>query len=89
MISRVFENLGRRGPAKATMLLAVVFFLSVFAIDSFAQKRFARVYPAGQDIRLVLINQSGTVTVEGWNRQEVSINASMEAPAANIAPSFR
>ncbi|HQZ96323.1 MAG TPA: DUF4097 family beta strand repeat-containing protein [Pyrinomonadaceae bacterium] len=68
------------------MLLAVVFFLSVFAGESYAQKRFARVYPAGQDIRLVLINKTGTVTVEGWNRPEVSIVASMEAPAANIAP---
>jgi hypothetical protein len=68
------------------MLMAVVFFLSIFASESFAQKRFSRVYPAGQDIRLTLINKTGTVTVEGWNRQEVSINASMEAPAASIAP---
>lgn len=66
--------------------MAVVFFLSVCASESFAQKRFSRVYPAGQDIRLVLINKTGTVTVEGWNRQEVSINAAMEAPAATIAP---
>ena len=66
--------------------MAVVFFLSVCASESFAQKRFSRVYPAGQDIRLVLINKTGTVTVEGWNRQEVSINATMEAPAATIAP---
>lgn len=68
------------------MLLTVVFFLSLFATQAAAQKRFSRVYPAGQDIRLTLINKSGTVTVEGWNRQEVAINAAMEAPAANIAP---
>lgn len=68
------------------MLLTVVFFLSLFATQATAQKRFSRVYPAGQDIRLTLINKSGTVTVEGWNRQEVAINAAMEAPAANIAP---
>lgn len=86
MLFRVFEKIGRKGPAKTTMLLAVVFFLSGFAGQSYAQKRFARVYPAGQDIRLVLINKTGTVTVEGWNRPEVSIVASMEAPAANIAP---
>ncbi len=86
MLFRVFKKIGRKGPAKTTMLLAVVFFLSVFAGESYAQKRFARVYPAGQDIRLVLINKTGTVTVEGWNRPEVSIVASMEAPAANIAP---
>lgn len=86
MICRVFENIGRPSLSKTTMLLAVVFFLSVFASESFAQKRFARTYPAGQDIRLQLMNKSGTVTVEGWNRAEVSIVASMEAPAANIAP---
>ena len=86
MICRVFENIGRRDPAKTTMLLAVVFFLSVFASEIHAQKRFARTYPAGQDIRLELVNKTGTVTVEGWNRPEVSIVAALEAPAANIIP---
>lgn len=71
---------------KTTLLLAVVFFLSVFSGEASAQKRFARTYPAGQDIRLQLMNRTGTVTVEGWNRAEVSIVASMEAPAANIVP---
>ncbi len=32
------------------------------------------------------MNRTGTVTVEGWSRAEVSITASLEAPAANIAP---
>lgn len=32
------------------------------------------------------MNRSGTVTVEGWNRPEINISASLEAPAANIAP---
>lgn len=32
------------------------------------------------------MNRTGTVTVEGWNRPEVSITATLEAPAANIAP---
>lgn len=86
MTRSVFTNFGLASPAKTTMLLTVVFFLSLFATQAAAQKRFSRVYPAGQDIRLTLINKSGTVTVEGWNRQEVAINAAMEAPAANIAP---
>lgn len=86
MTRSVFTSFGLASPAKTTMLLTVVFFLSLFATQATAQKRFSRVYPAGQDIRLTLINKSGTVTVEGWNRQEVAINAAMEAPAANIAP---
>jgi len=51
-----------------------------------AQKRFARSYPAGSNVRLKLLNRTGTVTVEGWDRSEVRIEADMESPAANIAP---
>jgi len=51
-----------------------------------AQRRFSRTYPAGQNVRLQLLNRTGTITVEGWNRNEVSISAYMEAPAANIEP---
>ncbi len=86
MIFRVFNRLRHVSLAKTTLLLAVVFFLSGFAAEVSAQRRFSRTYPAGQDIRLSLVNKTGTVTVEGWNRPEVSIVASMESPAANIAP---
>ncbi|MGE3465386.1 MAG: DUF4097 family beta strand repeat-containing protein [Pyrinomonadaceae bacterium] len=68
------------------MLLSVVFFFALFVDDVSGQKRFSRNYPAGQKVRLTLTNRSGTVIVEGWNRQEISITASLEAPAANIAP---
>jgi DUF4097 and DUF4098 domain-containing protein YvlB len=51
-----------------------------------AQKKFSRTYPAGQNVRLQLMNRSGTVTVEGWNRAEVSITAVLEAPSAVIVP---
>ncbi|MEP7213565.1 MAG: DUF4097 family beta strand repeat-containing protein [Acidobacteriota bacterium] len=37
-------------------------------------------------MRLQLLNRSGTVTVEGWNRPEVNVSAYLEAPAAVIAP---
>ncbi len=67
-------------------LLAVVFFFALSAADVDAQKRFSRTYPAGQNVRLELTNRTGTVTVEGWNRQEVQIAAYLEAPAANIEP---
>lgn len=86
MIVRVFNSNGRLRPGKTTMLLAVVFFLFAVSSVANAQKRFSRTYPAGQDVRLQLINKTGTVTVEGWNRQEVAISASMEAPAATVAP---
>lgn len=74
------------GPAKTTILLTVVFFFAVAVSSAWAQKRFSRTYPAGQAVRLNLMNRSGTVEVEGWNRQEISIIANLEAPAANIQP---
>lgn len=72
--------------AKTTMLLGVVFFFALFAGEVAAQKRFSRTYPAGQNVRLELTNRTGTVTVEGWNRQEINISANLEAPAATIVP---
>lgn len=67
-------------------LLSVVFFFALAADSVSAQKRFSKSYPAGQNVRLQLTNRTGTVTVEGWNKQEVNISAYLEAPAANIEP---
>ena len=86
MICRVINSFGRSALAKTTMLLGVVFFLSLFAGDVSAQKRFSRTYPAGQDVKLELLNRTGLVVVEGWNRQEIQISATMEAPSADVRP---
>ena len=51
---------------KTTILLSVVFFFALFGGEAAAQKKFAKVYPAGQNVRLKLMNRTGTVTVEGW-----------------------
>jgi len=64
--------------------MSVVFF--VLPKDISAQRRYSKTYPAGQSVRLELINRSGTVTVEGWNRPEISITASLEAPLAVVQP---
>jgi DUF4097 and DUF4098 domain-containing protein YvlB len=72
---------------KATiLLLTVVFFFAASASNVSAQKKFARSYPASKNVRLQLTNRTGTVTVEGWDRSEIRIEASLEAPAANIEP---
>lgn len=55
-------------------------------IETLAQKRFSRSFPASSNVRLSLMNRSGTVTVEGWNRNEVKVSAYLEPPAANISP---
>ncbi|MER3630869.1 MAG: hypothetical protein C4325_00755 [Blastocatellia bacterium] len=75
-------------PSRATKVatLCLIIWAAGAAVDAAAQRRFNRSYPAGQNVRLQLLNRSGTVTVEGWNRQEVSISAFLEAPAATIEP---
>lgn len=71
---------------KTTILMSVVFFFALFSGTAEAQKKFSKTYPAAQNVRLTLMNRMGTVTVEGWNRQEISIIANLESPAANIVP---
>ena len=72
---------------KSTILLSVVFFFaSSAATDIFAQKRFSKTYSASKNVRLQLTNRTGTVTVEGWDKDQIQISAYLEAPAANIVP---
>jgi hypothetical protein len=70
-------------------LLSVVFFFVSFLAsveNSTAQKKFSKTYPASKNVRLDLRNRTGTVTVEGWNKDSVQISAELEPPAAAIAP---
>ena len=66
--------------------VSVVFFLCVAVGNVAAQKKFSRAYPAAKNVRLKLVNRTGTITVEGWERDEVRIEANMESPVANIQP---
>lgn len=74
------------GKTTILLCLSVVFFFAPAVGEVSAQRRFSRIYPATKNVRLQLLNRSGTVIVEGWDRQEISISAYLEAPAANIAP---
>ncbi|CAN5206455.1 hypothetical protein BH20ACI1_BH20ACI1_24700 [soil metagenome] len=73
---------------KTTILLlsVVFFFVSVAPTEISAQKRFSRTYPASKNVRLLLTNRTGTVTVEGWDKNEVRIVAQMETSDTNIEP---
>lgn len=86
MICRSINLFGRKTAAKTTILLSVVFFFALFTADVSAQKKFSRTFQAGQNVRLQLTNRTGTVTVEGWNRSDINITATLETPAANIVP---
>lgn len=75
---------GCRGVFTAIVCIAV--FIAVSPIETFGQKRYSRSFPASSNVRLSLMNRSGTVTVEGWDRNEVNVSAFLEAPAATITP---
>lgn len=70
--------------------LVILFGAALFCLASWssvsAQRQFSKSYPAAKNIRLQLLNRSGTVTVEGWDRAEVNISAYLEAPAATVSP---
>lgn len=83
-LKNLFNLLGFK--KTTVLLLSVVFFFAPAAVEISAQKKFSKSYPASKNVRLQLTNRSGTVTVEGWNKDEVQITAYMEAPAANINP---
>lgn len=73
---------------KTTIFLLTVVFFFGFAAPRFAtaQKKFSKSYPASKNVKLLLTNRTGTVTVEGWEKPEVKIVASMEEPAADMTP---
>jgi len=88
MICR-FDTLFRHSANKETtilLLLSVVFFFGLAPRAASAQKKYSHTFPAGREIRIQLMNRTGTVTVEGWDRNEAYIYAYRESPAADIEP---
>jgi len=87
MIFELKKLFGFLAKKKTTILwLSVVFFFVSSPFEISAQKKFSKSYPASKNVRLILTNRTGTVTVEGWDKPEVKISAFMETSATNIAP---
>jgi DUF4097 and DUF4098 domain-containing protein YvlB len=59
--------------------------LSVASV-ALGQRRVSRHFPAGKNVRVELRNISGTITVETWNRDEISVTAEMETSKATFSP---
>ncbi|HST53796.1 MAG TPA: DUF4097 family beta strand repeat-containing protein [Pyrinomonadaceae bacterium] len=51
-----------------------------------AQRRFTREYPAQPNIRVQLINRSGTIEVVSWDKNSVRVSATMESSSAKMTP---
>jgi len=70
--------------------LAVVALVLVIAASNVsslqAQHHLSKRYPTGKNVRIVLKNIFGTITVESWNRDEIKLSVILESPRANISP---
>jgi hypothetical protein len=72
--------------ARACLLLAAFALLTLFAPGALAQKRFQHEYPAQPDIRVQLLNRSGTIEVLAWDKHVVRVTATMESSSAKMTP---
>jgi hypothetical protein len=75
-----------RRAARARLVLAAAFALVALAPASLAQRRFSREYPARPNIRVQLLNRSGTIEVVAWNKNAVRVAATMDSSSAKMTP---
>ncbi|MFN2492218.1 MAG: hypothetical protein ABR501_04955 [Pyrinomonadaceae bacterium] len=73
-------------PYSKVVLFAVLLTVALSAGNVSAQQHVSKRYPAGKNVRIVLKNISGTITVESWNREEIKLSAMLESTKANIVP---
>jgi len=67
----------------AVLLHALILLCTTSAIG---QRKSTTVLPAGKSVKLQLVNREGTVTVEGWDKEQVQIVATAENPGTSIKP---
>jgi hypothetical protein len=68
-------------------VFALLLLIGAFSVSTiYAQQQMSKRFQAGKKVRIILRNISGTITVESWNRDEIKLTATLEAPKANIAP---
>jgi hypothetical protein len=74
--------------AARSVLMMTVCAIIVHSISSgaFAQKTITRKYPAQKNVRLEVKNISGTITVEAWEKNEISVKAQLFSPNAQFTP---
>jgi DUF4097 and DUF4098 domain-containing protein YvlB len=84
------RTLGTRSLIFAVRAVLTVAALATFghslSTDAFAQKSITRKYPAQKNVRLEVRNISGTITVEAWEKNEISVTAKLFSPNAQFTP---
>ena len=79
-------HLRARQYAKLSLFALLLVWGALSASVANAQHQIAKRYPASKNVRIVLKNISGTITVESWNRDEIKLTMILESPKANVAP---
>ena len=68
-------------------LFASLVFLGAFGANTTqAQQHVSKRYPAAKNVRIVLRNIFGTITVESWKRDEIKLSVTLDSPKANVSP---
>jgi hypothetical protein len=84
------RTLGTRSGTLAARAVLTVAALAILghslSADAFAQKSITRKYPAQKNVRLEVKNISGTITVEAWDKNEISVTAKLFSPNAQFTP---
>jgi len=86
IVSARFLTSRARLYSKPLVLALLVFFCALSVRVTHAQQQMTKRYPAQKNVRIVLKNISGTITVESWNRDEIKLTTILESPKANVAP---
>lgn len=86
MVSARSETSRVRLYSKLGFLASLLVFGALSVSITQAQQHVSKRYPAGKNVRIVLKNIFGTITVESWNRDEIKLSVTLESPKANVSP---
>ena len=74
---------------RALFLCAALALASLcLTLDAHAQQRYSRSFAPRKNVSLLLKNRSGLVEVQGWERAEIRVTATLESPAARFTPTL-
>ena len=74
--------------ARALFACAALTLFSLWGADAHAQQHYSRSFAPRRNVSLLLKNRSGLIEVEGWDRGEIRITATLESPTAHFTPTM-
>ncbi|MBA2733680.1 MAG: DUF4097 family beta strand repeat protein [Acidobacteria bacterium] len=84
---RTLDTRSRTLTARAVLtVIALAILVHAIPADVYAQRSVTKKYPAQKNVRLEVRNISGTITVEAWDKNEISVTAKLFTPNAQFTP---